>query len=174
MNEHPEKFDVGILLGAGIGKDGSITPVGLERVELAVLLFSKGYFDAIISSGGNTSREIPEKIEAKIMSSFLERKGVPQQKIILEYKSKNTLQNALYSKDIVEKKGFRKILVITSDFHMERALMIFRNMFPPEKGYYVKGAESKTSFLTEEIKNHEIKDYSRDKLMVDAINKLEE
>ncbi len=50
--------------------------------------------------------------------------------IILEKVSRNTLENAFYSRDLIVSKKIRSITLITSRYHMKRATLIFRNLLP--------------------------------------------
>lgn len=50
--------------------------------------------------------------------------------IIIESKSKNTYQNALSIKKIVDKEGLDRILLITSDYHIGRARLLIRQELP--------------------------------------------
>ena len=60
--------------------------------------------------------------EAKVMKHFLEYFGVPSKDIISEEKSRDTYENALQVKDIV---GNKTLCLITSAYHMERAIYLF-------------------------------------------------
>jgi uncharacterized SAM-binding protein YcdF (DUF218 family) len=57
--------------------------------------------------------------------------------VILENTSRNTLENALYARDLILKKGdISSIMLITSRYHMKRAALIFRNAMPKEIAIY--------------------------------------
>ena len=60
--------------------------------------------------------------EAKVMKNFLEYFGVPSRVIITEGHSRDTYENALRVKEIV---GNKTICLITSAYHMERAIYLF-------------------------------------------------
>lgn len=64
------------------------------------------------------------------MAELLFQHGIQKNKILLEKKAKDTIGNAVFSKDIVVKKKLGKdIIVITSNYHMRRALSIFCHVF---------------------------------------------
>jgi uncharacterized SAM-binding protein YcdF (DUF218 family) len=52
--------------------------------------------------------------------------GIPGEVILIEGRSRNTYENALETKKILKDKQFDKILLVTSAFHMPRALATFR------------------------------------------------
>ena len=64
---------------------------------------------------------------------FKERKGERgSDGVILEKMSRNTLENALYSREMILKKEVRSIRLITSRYHMKRSVLIFRNTLPKD------------------------------------------
>lgn len=108
-----------------------------ERVDK--LLKNKNIFGniSVILSGRKGARMDykPPITEARAMKKYLEKSGW-QSKIYIEEKSLDTIGNAYFSKQIIDKNGWRKILVITSDYHMKRTRWIFRKIF--NKKYNIK------------------------------------
>ena len=89
-----------------------------ERVTETVRL-SKLYPDArILYSGGGTEAQLGKKV--------LMRLGVEHERIIIENRSQNTAGNARSSKIIAAPKPLEKWLLVTSAFHMPRAMGAFR------------------------------------------------
>lgn len=65
--------------------------------------------------------------EASVMAEFIRKNyNMPPEALILEEDSRTTEENARYCKLIVERCGFKKIGLLTSLYHMERALKEFR------------------------------------------------
>ena len=96
-----------------------------ERLTEAIRLYQNKKAKKILFTGGSGilfSYE-PESILAK---KFLVQMGIKEEDILLEEKSRNTFENAFYSKEILEKYSFQKIILITSAFHMKRAEGIFK------------------------------------------------
>jgi uncharacterized SAM-binding protein YcdF (DUF218 family) len=96
-----------------------------ERLTEAVRLYQNKKAKKIFFTGGSGilfSYE-PESVLAK---KFLIQMGVKEEDILLEEKSRNTFENALYSKEILASNSYKKIILITSAFHMKRAEAIFR------------------------------------------------
>lgn len=122
--------DVMILLGGGVyghvtdmSGEGAPYEEMLSRIVTAVRLQKKLKVPIIISTGQVFDWTVPE---APINKRFLIDLGVPASKIILEDKSRDTIENARYSKSICEQRGFTKPLLITSSLHMKRALLSFK------------------------------------------------
>ena len=73
-------------------------------------------------------------------------------KVILEKVSRNTLENALYARDIIVSKEISSITLITSRYHMKRAILIFRSLLPREIAIYPHPVDSRN--LQEKWWNH--------------------
>lgn len=63
--------------------------------------------------------------------------------IVLEKSSRNTLENALYSRDLIARHKSRSLLLITSRYHMKRAVLIFRSTLPKDIAVYPYPVDSK-------------------------------
>jgi len=96
-----------------------------ERVAETVRL-SKLYPEArILYSGGGTEAQLGKKVLIQL--------GVERERIIIEDRSRNTAENARLSKIIAAPKQGEKWLLVTSAFHMPRAIGAFRAVeFPTE------------------------------------------
>lgn len=121
--------DVIVLLGGGIF-DGSpdISGVGtpvdgmVARIVTAVRLYRKLEIPIIVSTGIVFEHK---KAEAPIVQRFLVDLGVPPAKIILEDKSRDTIENAKYTSNICKNYGFNKPILVTSAYHMKRSVLSF-------------------------------------------------
>lgn len=123
------KGDVIILLGGGIYEGApDISGIGIpsETMQNRILTaarLQKKINVPIIISGGSVFGKISEAVIAK---RFLIDLGIPEEKIILEDKSIDTIENAKYSKEICDKLGFKKPIVVTIASHMPRSIMSFK------------------------------------------------
>ena len=67
--------------------------------------------------------------EADAMKQYLTNKGVPDETILKDPDSFNTRQNLKNASDLLKKKtGIKKVLIVTSDYHVPRSLAIARDM----------------------------------------------
>lgn len=84
-----------------------------------------------IASGGLTQGNKPE---SRYIRDYLVFKGVPEEKIIEESESLNTIQNALFTREILNLRNIDcdEIIVSTSCYHSRRAEIIFKNIFKRE------------------------------------------
>lgn len=129
----PGKYDAGIVLGGMIAYDPTlIRPQfsrAVDRLMQAVTLYKDGKIRKIFISGGSGSILEKNVLEARILKDYLLKIGIPDTSIIIEPHSKNTRENALFSKpllDSLNKNG--RYLLITSAMHMPRARRCFEKV----------------------------------------------
>ena len=112
-----------IVLGAQVNPDGQPS----RQLEMRLLEALKAYEAApkpVIVSGAQGKDE--PVTEASVMKSWLEQKGVDPQHILMEDKSFNTRQNLENAKALLGE-GVKNVLIITSDYHLPRALDVARD-----------------------------------------------
>jgi uncharacterized SAM-binding protein YcdF (DUF218 family) len=108
-----------------------------ERV-IAVPELAKEYPQArIIYSGGDAGLFTHGQREADVVTALFETLGVPASRLTLENRSRNTAENAIYSKAVANPKPGERWLVVTSALHMPRAIGAFRQAGFPVEAYPV-------------------------------------
>lgn len=128
-----EPYDAGIVLGGVISYDPSINRFQFQRqgdrIIQAVLLYRAGKIRKILFSGGAGDLNDPENKEGPRVKSFLLAIGIPESDILIEGESRNTRQNALYTKELLDK-NFQngKYFLITSGVHERRAVKCFEKI----------------------------------------------
>ncbi|MBS1635429.1 MAG: YdcF family protein [Bacteroidetes bacterium] len=121
------KYDLALVLG-GMGRIDErqnrfdFGP-GADRLMQTLELYKKGRVKKIMISGGSGSISLPHLKEAVYLHRFLVHIGIPDSVLIMESESKNTHENAVFSKKVLDSLQFKgSILLVTSSFHMRRAL----------------------------------------------------
>ena len=107
-----------------------------ERVTVPVELARKYPSVRIVFSGGNASL-FSGLSEADFALSFFESLGVPRDRITLETKSRNTAENAVFTKRLIAPKPGEHWLLVTSALQMPRAIGAFRQAGFPVEAYPV-------------------------------------
>ncbi len=120
-----------VLLGGGtLSAEPPRTMVEMtsagDRVLYAAELYRQGKADRILVSGGGIDWISKVASPAEEMAYLLERFQVPQEAILLEPDSRNTYENALYSREILEPMGINRIILVTSATHMPRSVALFK------------------------------------------------
>lgn len=99
-----------------------------ERLTDSILLHKAGKAEYVLFTGGSGLLFEQEIKESGFAKKFLIDFGVPENKILLESESRNTFENAIYTKKILEEKKIERIILVTSAFHMKRSLAIFQKL----------------------------------------------
>ena len=108
-----------------------------ERVA-AIAKLARAYPNArIVYSGGDGSLFANAGREADYLYSLLDTFGVPRQRVLLEDRSRDTYENATFSKQLVKPKPGERWLLVTSAWHMPRAVGCFRRIGFPVEAYPV-------------------------------------
>jgi uncharacterized SAM-binding protein YcdF (DUF218 family) len=133
--------DYMIILGCQIRKDGSLTPLLKGRVDKAIEFRNKQYEAnkkdlVFIPSGGKGNDEVISEAEA--IRNYLLKNGIKDKNIILENKSKNTLENIRNSYKLIKNKN-ANIAFSTTNYHVFRA-----GLLASEEGIKAEGVGSKT------------------------------
>lgn len=93
-----------------------------DRLTRAVALYKAGKAPLVLLSGGSPEGARPE---ADQMAEYLVLMGVPVTALLKERQSRDTRENALYSAQLLLSRDERKILLVTSAFHLRRAVPLF-------------------------------------------------
>lgn len=111
------KGDILILLSAANDDQGILSYSSYWRARYALLAWQSGGFKTVVISGGGGPG----------IRDFLINGGVPPDVILSEWQSKTTRENAINTIRLVQGMQGSKVL-LTSDFHMFRAVRVFRKL----------------------------------------------
>jgi uncharacterized SAM-binding protein YcdF (DUF218 family)/glycosyltransferase involved in cell wall biosynthesis len=140
----PKKADAIVVFAGGVGESGEAGGGYQERVKQAVDLYHQGFAPRMIFSSGY----VFAFQEAEVMKSLAVANGVPPAAITLEKEATNTRENVVLSERILHAQGWRSILLVSSPYHMRRALLTWRRAAPdievtptpvPQSQFYAHG-----------------------------------
>jgi uncharacterized SAM-binding protein YcdF (DUF218 family) len=104
-----------------------------ERITSVADLARKYPAAKILYSGGNSRLAFRGGSEAQVARSLVETFGIPASRLTLEDRSRTTAENAAFSRQLVMPKPGERWLLVTSAYHMPRAVGAFRQTgFPVE------------------------------------------
>jgi uncharacterized SAM-binding protein YcdF (DUF218 family) len=121
-----------IVLGASIEAELSAahgTPVvrsSPDRIIAAAALAHRYPNARVVFSGGSSSLISNDAREADYAGAIFESLGIAKSRLLMERQSRNTLENAEFSKALVAPKPGERWLLVTSAFHMPRSVGLFR------------------------------------------------
>jgi uncharacterized SAM-binding protein YcdF (DUF218 family) len=116
-------YDAVILLGGVVDDNAMRTSHqisfndNVERLIVTHRLLREGKARVVIASGENP--------EAEVLGRQIEDWGISRDRIIVEGRARNTHENAVFSQEIARARGFERVLIVTSAFHMQRAAECF-------------------------------------------------
>lgn len=123
-------YDAVILLGGVVERSASVGQPSyndnVERLLVTYDLLRNNHAHSAILSGGLLDPAAPSLIEARVLAQQLLDWGISPERIAIEPRSRNTRENAVESERIAREHGWTHLLVVTSAFHMSRALGCFR------------------------------------------------
>ncbi len=115
-----------VIIVYGAGLQGDKPGKALQkRLDTAIRLYNGCY---IIVSGGQGDNEV--RTEASAMKEYLVERGIPEDRVIEESRSRNTIENINYSFEIINEKGFDdyKVVSVSNAFHIPRIILLCRNL----------------------------------------------
>lgn len=121
-----------IVLGGGLRTDVSASrgvPVagfGIDRIIYAAKLARDFPQAKIIYSGGSSNLYDNDAREADYASQVLESLNVSKDRIVIDRLARNTLENANFVRSLVGAQSDQRWLLVTSAYHMPRAVGLFR------------------------------------------------
>ncbi len=107
-----------LVLGAGVYSDGEPTAVLEGRLRTALDLYRAGKVSWFLVSGDNRT---PSYNEPQAMRRWLLKQGVPGELVIADYAGRRTYDSLKRAQVVF---GLRRVVVVTSDFHMARAIYL--------------------------------------------------
>lgn len=137
------RYDAIVVLSNLMEQDGTLNDESRERMDLAVREFSRGYASVIVTCGWAYRADTPVTI-AEAMREYAVKVGVPSNAVIAESKSRDTVGHAIFTKaTLAIPNRWRKLLVVTSDYHVDRALEIFNFVYGMKYVIEVRGAATR-------------------------------
>ncbi|MBM4304602.1 MAG: YdcF family protein [Deltaproteobacteria bacterium] len=99
-----------------------------DRLSAAAKLFHKKKAPLVYASGGVPYTPLSgiERTESTDMKDYLIDLNVPTKQIIEENRSRNTFENVTFLKELIQARGGKQIILVTSAFHMPRAVYLFK------------------------------------------------
>lgn len=131
-----------VVLGGALSPDVSAArgqPALNEAAErmTVVAKLARDFPGARIVFTGGSGRLIQGASEADFVAALFESFGVSRDRLVLEGRSRNTVENALYTRKLVQPRAGELWLLVTSAHHMPRAIGIFRKADFPVEAYPV-------------------------------------
>lgn len=115
------RFDAILLLGVGLGENDQPTEEMHARVHAAAQAYREGLAPRIIACGGVTPGHAVS--EAAVMAALLDGEGIPAEAVLMEDRSQITIENMKFAAKILGGAKGKRVLVVTSDYHLRRSVL---------------------------------------------------
>ena len=113
--------DAVIVLGAGVYKDGSLSPILENRMKKTIEVYRTGTAKEVFVSGDHRDGEYDE---VDHMVEYLKKHGVPEEAIRTDYDGYSTYESIYQA---VNDHHIRRAIIVTQEYHLYRALSIARH-----------------------------------------------
>lgn len=114
-----------MLLGSPNDETGKLSQIAMNRIECAYNLYANNEHMFFLCTGGFGEHfNITNQPHASYAQSTLIEKGVREEDFLPFTLSSNTYEDFLLSKDVIEKEAPDMLIVVTSDFHIDRARIL--------------------------------------------------
>ena len=114
-------YDCILVLGAGVRDDGSPSDMLYDRVSVSAKVYAALGDTPLLMSGDHTG----DYNEVGVMKSLATELGVPSEDIFLDHEGYSTYESLYRAKAVF---GAKKIIIITQEYHLHRALYIAREL----------------------------------------------
>eukprot|EP00931_Biecheleriopsis_adriatica_P068220 TRINITY_DN4220_c0_g1_i3.p1 TRINITY_DN4220_c0_g1~~TRINITY_DN4220_c0_g1_i3.p1 ORF type:complete len:623 (-),score=120.22 TRINITY_DN4220_c0_g1_i3:543-2339(-) len=145
-----------VVLGKKLLEDGSASAILANRMGVACEVFREhcGPNDIMIVTGGKPGGGL--RSEAEVMrdlalgnelgervtvdfgqaggKTICDFSGVRADQVLVEDKARTTIENAFLIRELLEERGVSEVLLVTDDFHMDRAKFVFQSVMDSELG----------------------------------------
>ena len=115
-----------VILGCQVMADGDPSVLLQDRLDTALDYLEEHPDLTVVVSGGQGSNEPVS--EARCMADVLIQGGVAEEQIRLEGQSSNTMENLVFSRELLAREGIEveetDVLVVSNGFHLTRARML--------------------------------------------------
>ena len=117
-------YDAALVLGVELGANDAPTDELARRVTAAAEVYHRGACAKLVLCGGKLPGH--RLAEAYVMARMMTALGVSEEALILEDRSQDTMENCRNAANLIGRKN--RVLVVTSDYHLSRAVMTARRV----------------------------------------------
>ncbi|WP_313514099.1 YdcF family protein [Sphingobacterium sp.] len=132
-----------MVLGAPNDEYGHLSAIALDRLYRAYDLAINNDSALILCTGGQGDHfNITDKPHTYYAQNFLSLKGINPARFLPGIPSKNTIEDFSLSRKAIEEIKPDLLIIITSEFHMERVQLISETLIPSINKFFVSVASS--------------------------------
>ncbi len=107
-----------IVLGAGIRRDGSPSPMLEDRILAGIDLYNRGISDRLLMSGDHSTKNYDE---VNTMKAYAVKNGILSEHVFMDHAGISTYDSIYRAREIFQAS---KIIIVSQSYHLYRALYI--------------------------------------------------
>lgn len=134
-----------VVLSHLMSKNLDLEVESIARAEFAIDKFYCNEYDRLVTLGWDYRDDCSTPIADIVKKYILENSSINQKCVISIPKSRDTVGDAFYCLDFFSKIKLTRIHVITSDYHVNRTNIIFKNIFNNAVSIEVEGVSTAVS-----------------------------
>lgn len=158
-----------VILGSPNDKDGNLLPIAISRAKIALEEYKKAGQCKLLCTGGFGEHfNLTHIPHGQYLQEYLILKGIPPSSFIEIAFSSFTLEDATLAKPILEQHAISRCILVTSDFHMERAKLVFNHVLPDLDFEYSEAETFVNKDEFQKLINHEKNAIEREKVNLKA------
>lgn len=115
-----EDADCILVLGCLVRSDGTPSDMLADRLAYGVALYESGVYDRLLMSGDHGTEDYDE---VNAMKQYAVERGVPSSSVFMDHAGFSTYESIYRAKEVF---GARRIVIVTQEYHLYRALYIAR------------------------------------------------
>jgi Uncharacterized conserved protein len=142
-----------ILLGNGNDEEGRLSPIAKARCDLAVELLRENQEMKVLPTGAFGKHfNRSERAHGYYITKYLTDSGISKERILPYTNSSNTLEDALCARKVVIDSDEKELVIVTSDFHMQRVKYIFLRIFRDFRDIPLTFREARSPVVDKELR----------------------
>jgi vancomycin permeability regulator SanA len=126
-------------------RNGNLEKESILRINEAVKQDKNLKFDYIITSGWNYRKDTKLMIGDIMAQTLMDHYGIDQGRIIIDTNSRDTVGDAFFVRRRILELPIKKLIVVTSDYHVKRTDIIFKKFFEPKTKISTIGANTNSA-----------------------------
>lgn len=145
-----------LVLGSPNDENGNLSQIAINRLECAFSLYQNNDDAKFLLTGGFGEHfNITLDPHASYAQKFLIEKGVDKDDFLEFALSSNTFDDFEKSKLIINKEAFDLLMVVTSDFHMERVRIIYNKIIKYPDVLFIPAVSTFSQYELDKLLEHE-------------------
>jgi uncharacterized SAM-binding protein YcdF (DUF218 family) len=148
-----------VVLGSPNSDSGELGEIAINRLNKArgIYLKNPGFFKIICTGGFGPHFNTTPLPHAYYAAKYLRKKGVPDEDILEGIISRNTIEDAKKAKPVIEFYQPERLVLVTSDFHMQRAAILFEKYIKGRRLFFEAAPSTLSKESQQKLQEHEEK-----------------